>query len=626
MGGTRILSHVERTARLKGMVADYDNLGPSPEARAAIDQEYWRTVNASVENLVQQDLAKDIEIKREDQLVLSFGLVETERFKPRVEAAVAALAKRPQAEFSVNYLHDTILGAYRDALRLENLSRLRQKLQAIEKEIGDWPDAHLEFVKQRDRLVAEAMGGTPAEEQALRLYSELDERMEKFKYMERQNQNEGWRTAEERKDWQSTKQYMEQHTAAVNALIQPLTRQAGGIKVELDKVEAELARLQAESKVKGPNRIQAGKQAEEMQKTADGVRARYNRAIAADKLPGAAEAAVESVEHQVELRNEHRLVEAQILDEENTRHQITVGEVKGNLVNEVGTVRSLLRLAARYARVEESAMPLGADGVYVEREAVLQALSEIEAIDPQLFGNAGVKRFGRPSVLLVPGIGDGVYDTDRNRLVIPQRATKSALDSVAHAVVLYRLDMDAAYDNRKLFRSYKEGVKENAEVHSNLKLRKGLVRDYLLWVTREARGEAVLTAQTREWFEQRVAPNKQHPMLPREYHGLSLRQVHQKLEEVDRGQVTGEREYRVAVLNWMLEPTDETNLRDMVVPRIENALKLAPDNLAIVYSAAALLRQAQQQPRAAELFSRYAREATPGWWAKKAAELAAGPG
>lgn len=651
---TSIAELLDRCVEAEQRDARGETAGPGGtlgDVRRELEEAYWRSVLALVEGFVRDDLPKDIAISEQDRLLLSFALLD----HPRLNEAVirSALWAVPRdSDYVLHFMHDSMRHAYRDALRLETLARLRQKLETVDDEISDWPEVNLEYIKYRDRLVADALGSSPQGQHLLRQYSEMDERIEEFKTMERRNSSEGWQSGEERKQWLAVKTYMEQRQTEIARVLDPLAKKARTVKAELAQLDHAVAQAAREMReherelsdleAAGQTTVEGTRVAERNSRQLEFVREAHKRVkeqhdqakaratalrqenaelLKADGIAASADAVTATVDHLLDLRNERRLLEAQIRDEESTVHQTTPADVRNALLQELGNVRGLLRLCAKYARLSPCAVPVVPKTVPVDPASLLEALKEVERFDPQLFANQGVKRFGKPSILLAPGVGVGAYDPDRNRFVIPQYTPLSPLESVANAVVLYRLDADAAYNDRRWFKSYQSEIKEYQSLRSNLKLRQLLHRDYLAWVTREARGEQVLSREVREWFEANVAPAKDEPMIPREYRGLGARQLKGKLDEVERGQPSGERSFRAALLRWMLDPGNEEALKTKVLPQLDEAMRLAPENLDCVYSAATLYRKARLFAPAIDCFQRYAANAPKSWWTHKAVEL-----
>src|SRR5688572_13307482 len=120
--------------------------GPPADLRRELEAAYWQEVTQVVEAFVRDELPKDIAISEEDRLFLSFAVFDHPRL---AEAVVRVALWQPPAndEFQLQFLHDALRAAYRDALRLETIAKLRQKLDAIDHELEQWPDVNLEYVK-----------------------------------------------------------------------------------------------------------------------------------------------------------------------------------------------------------------------------------------------------------------------------------------------------------------------------------------------------------------------------------------------------------------------------------------------------------------------------------------------
>ncbi|MBP9893445.1 MAG: hypothetical protein KBG84_16190, partial [Planctomycetes bacterium] len=84
-----------------------------------------------------------------------------------------------------------------------------------------------------------------------------------------------------------------------------------------------------------------------------------------------------------------------------------------------------------------------------------------------------------------------------------------------------------------------------------------------------------------------------------------------------------ERSFKSALLRWLQEPDNIETLKNQVLPSLEEAMRLAPQNLDYVYSTAALYKRARMNAQAIECFSRYASSARQSWWTNKALELCA---
>ena len=135
------------------------------------------------------------------------------------------------------------------------------------------------------------------------------------------------------------------------------------------------------------------------------------------------------------------------------------------------------------------------------RARLLDSVNEIEAYDPEIFNNRRVRKFGRPDILLLPCSGNGIYDWEKNIMIVPVVPVKDFTDSVATAFVDYRWDVD---EDRDMRQTYSE-IKEYAGLPI-LKLKEQLTKDYITWLTRETKGYKILSKDVREWFAWKFTP------------------------------------------------------------------------------------------------------------------------
>ncbi len=626
----------------------------SSDLKPRLDNAFWRQAGEVAESMVSEDLPKELLIADEAKLFLDFAVFPHETLDSRIQTNRDWLSA-PNSEPTISFLHEGLIDAYRSTLRVDALAKLEKRLGGIQQELTDWPDFHIERIKFRDKKISETMDGPKASE-LTRLFSEMDEKLEMYSRMEYRNRNEGWHTPEERKQWITIKQCLGTRQEAIDKQLQPLAMRARGVSDNISSVEGKISDLLA--RIKGNEKeIQVlnatvkknselgergqrlntkpkkditnlteknqtlQSQIENFKRDIQKIRDGAKLSLGALDILAAAEAVQESVRHLMDLHVERRTVDNNLREEQSAVHEISASEVRVSLQNEVSNVKGLMRLAARYGKTSECAVPFDETRNWVTPEEARDCLNEIEEFDPELFYNPGVKRYGRPSIFLAPGVGVGVYDADRNRLIVPQRHMGSVLASVANAVVLYRVDVDSAYNERKMFSSYKEDIKENKKTKSNLKLRMRLIKEYLIWVTKEAKGNGILPREIREWFEWNIAPRKADPWIPSDGRGLTIRQMKAKIAEEDNKEVSAEQQYRLAIFYWMMDADNENYVKQKCLPLIKKALELEPEGLKYIYSAAAFHKKVRDFQRAIELFNQFSRDAKQSWWTKKAIEL-----
>ena len=146
----------------------------------------------------------------------------------------------------------------------------------------------------------------------------------------------------------------------------------------------------------------------------------------------------------------------------------------------------------------------------IDIEEVAKEIRRIAEFDRDIFGNNFVNRFGRPSVLFVPGMGDGFYTHEDNLLIIPMIPNFNIADSLASAFVSYRIYHD---DGKQMLRSYGH-LAMNVNVGNNYTLKNQLAKSYGKWITMEYEGYRTLDKEERVWFLQRFAPKKDECFYP----------------------------------------------------------------------------------------------------------------
>ncbi|MCB9894425.1 MAG: hypothetical protein H6839_08245 [Planctomycetes bacterium] len=539
------------------------------DRRAELNAAWWSAVRGfCLSSLPKGD--EELLLGDDQRRLLDFGLFDTESLaEPRRRLDTGAIVE------GVVLMHESLDAVLDDALRRDAISEYQADLDTLQRDIDLWPETHLVHIRYRDARVNELLGDNPRCTHVLRLFAETDEKLEQYKRLE-EREKAGALPPDDRKSWGTIRHFVESRREQIAAILSPLTG-------EVDEKRS---------------------------------------AIAAAAL-AASEAVEASVAHLLELHGKRRGLEKQILEQQAAARRVTEAEVKKALRRELDAVAGLLRLAARYAHVTECAVPVDTGVEFIDPNTAADSVAHILRFDPRLIDNPLAARFGPPELLLAPGVGDGVYDSGRNRWVVPQRCTGSAIESLAHAAIMYRLEVDASEMNKGLLASYRESIPANRSVRANLKLRNGLVRDYVTWMTREAIGDDALPRETREWFERHIAPNKEQPWVPFDLRGRSEHQLVQALREAGAAGETAEREYRAGVIEWLLDPRAEQVIRQRVMPRLNRAIKLDPEHRAAVYSAAALNMQLGEFQKAISGFRRFTEIAPTSWWTRKAVELCA---
>ena len=535
------------------------------DRRARLNEAWWEAVHEIVPGAVPADHNAPLQFSDDARRLIDYGIFPGSG----LEAARARLETGAQVA-GVLHLHDSLAAVLDDVLRRDSVREYRAELAAVQHDIDIWPETHLTHIRYRDARINELLGDNPRGPHVLRLLSETDEKLEQYKRLEAREKSGGSLSSEDRRAWGTIRHFVDSRREQISTMLAPVT--------DVTNKQAGLA----------------------------------SAALAAS------EAVEASVGHLLELHARRRELDQQILEQQSAARRVTPQEIMKALRRELDAVAGLLRLAARYARVGECAVPVDENAEYIDADAAADAMEHVLEFDPRLLNNSLAGKFGSPELLLAPGIGDGVFDSKRNRLLVPQRCTAGVLQSLAHAAVLYRLDVDT---DRTLLASYRTNVQRS--VRANLKLRNNLVRDYVTWMTQEALGDEVLPRKTREWFEQQLAPDKTQPWLPIDLRGLNDHQLRQALKALDDEAEGAEREYCAGVIEWKLAPGNEQAIRQRALPRLQRAEALQPTHLGAVYSAATLYMQLKDFQQAIAAFRRFTEISPRSWWTCKAIELCA---
>lgn len=195
-------------------------------------------------------------------------------------------------------------------------------------------------------------------------------------------------------------------------------------------------------------------------------------------------------------------------------------EIENRVRTELEYVRDLTKLAARRLHMETCSLLKPDDKVFT-LAIVYDCFDRIFEFDPLLLNNDRVSFIGKPSVLLVPGNGNALYDWKNNQIVIPLIPPGgNFMGSIATGIVEYRIDVD---EEKKMMHSFQK-IPENKLVKSIVTLRSNLTKDYLRWMTSEYSGFKVLSRESRTWFEHEIGPRKNEPVCPYEFQPFVMNQ------------------------------------------------------------------------------------------------------
>ncbi|MBD3346339.1 MAG: hypothetical protein GF401_14890 [Chitinivibrionales bacterium] len=257
---------------------------------------------------------------------------------------------------------------------------------------------------------------------------------------------------------------------------------------------------------------------------------------------------IKSDKQRLELRNYARQVNDlfnQIIDvEENIvkakdeigeiekqQEELSPKEIQAGITKELDYLRDLMKLSAKRLRNESCPILRSEKGIFTWKQ-LYSCLDTILEFDPGVFRNDRASFIGKPSIMLVPGNGNALYDWKANRILVPLcPPAGNFMASIASAIIEYRIDVD---DDKTMMNSYSK-LPHLKGVRSLFQIRSSFTKDYTTWMTSEAKGFKVLQKETRVWFEHEIAPSKNEIYCPPRYQSFNLSsdQFRKLLEETE---------------------------------------------------------------------------------------------
>lgn len=302
----------------------------------------------------------------------------------------------------------------------------------------------------------------------------------------------------------------------------------------------------------------------------------------------------------------------------NEESSLTALEVENKVRSELEYLRDLVKLSAKRLRMESCPILRPNSKFFTIKELCL-CLDRILEFDPQVFNNERVAVFGKPSILLVPGNGYGLYDWKYNRLIIPMvPQAGDFMTSIATAIIEYRLDVDV---DKKLLTSYQK-LPEQKATRSMYALRSSLTKDYIKWMNSEYFGFKVLDKETRSWFEHEIAPNKTDIFCPPQYQPFTLsteefrdmlKAVEKKLEEL-QPKPPEEDLWAACILNYQ-----QGKFKDSY-KHINELLAIYPDHPFGYYNLGIIGMKTTHKQDAIKGFKEFMKKNPQSWWASIARE------
>lgn len=276
------------------------------------------------------------------------------------------------------------------------------------------------------------------------------------------------------------------------------------------------------------------------------------------------------------------------------------------LVGELRFVKTLLPLGALAGGVARSRAVLLEDKPRVTKADTARGLALAESCD---------RAFNvKPVVLIAPFTGRGIFEFDRDSLVISLVPVESAEDSVANAVGNYRMLIDSLQQDGELRKSYEESFPED-------NYQQAFQADYRDWVTGVGcgRGDA-LAADRRTFFRQRIGPDVSGVLAPGNLRNLGPQARAALIKRLEKqislaSNPDANQLHRLGVLYW--QENDLAKAGDLLT----HAAKLAPGNGMILLSLGLIRRARGEVASATAAFAACKAKAADSIWGVYAADL-----
>ena len=327
---------------------------------------------------------------------------------------------------------------------------------------------------------------------------------------------------------------------------------------------------------------------------------------------------VEEFSRSIRLDEEKAVNGEKVDQKRKDSESISHVDVRLALEEEVHYFRALSRLCARWARMAPCPVFLQERGISYPWE-MQEIMRVVDEYDPKVFRNRLVKRMGVPPFLLLPATGNGAYDWKNNRLVVPLMHPRSILESVASAVIQYRIDVDRHVNDREMIRSFWD-LKEMKKTRSVVKVQQRLMTEYVTWIVKESQGYRIMEKEIRNWFEQYIAPDKHDVKRPNEYRFLTLKEINEQIAllEADDDD-SAAKLYRLGVLNSLKDKKDQGE-QEIALGLVDQAIEMDGSNPDFHFTRGILCKRTRKKNKSRQAFQDFIRLSDQSWWSRKAQE------
>lgn len=323
----------------------------------------------------------------------------------------------------------------------------------------------------------------------------------------------------------------------------------------------------------------------------------------------------EQLNKQLALRKElDSLAERRYqLDEE--IFAIPVEQITGKISEKIMHLKTIL--------TEETSRVGGETGVFrrvkeqiIDIDSLNEELRRIIEFDREIFANNFINKHGLPTVLLVPGKGDGMYDSLDNIIIMPMIPNFNLADSIAAALVAYRLSHD---ESKQMIRSFSR-LNPNTKQSSPYAIRMQLIKSYSKWVNIEYDGYHVLSKNERIWFSHGYAPKRGEFFIPFEMvrgvlHGDKYKELVIRINEGFQNEtIKPEELWFASIISCKRSELDKAEMQ------IKKLLSMSNDYIFAQFNMGVIAVKLNRDQVAIDYFSNFISMKPPKWWAAAAQE------
>jgi tetratricopeptide (TPR) repeat protein len=274
-------------------------------------------------------------------------------------------------------------------------------------------------------------------------------------------------------------------------------------------------------------------------------------------------------------------------------------ELARYLEGELKFVKSLMPLGALAGGRARACAVLAEDRPRITKDDARRELRRVQEYD---------RDFGvNPVVLIAPFSGRGIFEWDRDSLLVPLMPVDSEADAVANAAANYRMAIDTLQQEGALKAAYEGAFPDS-------RFQQAFLTDYRTWICGVCRGEAeAMSPDHLAFFRERIAPPEGEIPAPAGLRNLGPEAraglVKRLQKQLSLGAEDAGIHHRLAVL------LDREGEGEEALEHLTRAAALRADDGMILYSLGVALQRSGRMEMARLSYTRCRERAPATYWA-----------